>query len=434
MPPTLERTMSHESNNLVETPHPILIVDDEEIVLVALRETLQREGYEVVASPHAVHASSLLQKQQFSVVITDQMMPMVSGLEFLAQVRGAQPDATRILITAVLNLNTVIEAINKGEIYRFIVKPWLREELLATVKSAVQRNDMIRSNNRLQAMTLAMNEKLIQLNCALETEMGKVAEQNQQLKEFSLAQEENLRRSVKLCVQTMQTFYPMLGKQAQRVFELCKTMGQGLELPPEQQQTLEISGWIHDIGLVGVPRRLIRIWQESPRDLTEAERILIEHHPVLAEELAGFVHSLKEVGKTIRAHHERFDGGGYPDKLQGETIPWLARLLAVAVAYAESYADATLAAEKISQGSGSQFDPEAVRAFLRFLPRAVVPGKQRAVLISDLLPGMVLAEGIYTETGILLMPSGQRLTATYIDKLRNHHRINPITNSLLVYC
>ena len=64
---------------------------------------------------------------------------MVTGLEFLAQVKQIQPDATRILITAVLNLGTVIDAINKGEIYRFVVKPWLREELLATVKNAVQR-------------------------------------------------------------------------------------------------------------------------------------------------------------------------------------------------------------------------------------------------------------------------------------------------------
>src|SRR5271156_1056440 len=142
------------------TNHPILIVDDEEIVLVALRDTLLREGYEVVASPHAIHALSVLKQQQFSVVITDQQMPMVSGLEFLAQVREIQPETTRILITAVLSLGTVIDAINKGEIYRFIVKPWLREELLATVKNAVHRYDLICANSRLHAETLAVNEKL----------------------------------------------------------------------------------------------------------------------------------------------------------------------------------------------------------------------------------------------------------------------------------
>jgi DNA-binding NtrC family response regulator len=161
--------------------HPILIVDDEEIVLVALRDTLAREGYKVVASPHAVHALSALKEREFSVVLTDQQMPMVTGLEFLSQVKEIQPDATRILITAVLSLSTVIDAINKGEIYRFVVKPWLREELLATVKNAVQRYDLIRHNAQLHAATVAMNDRLTHLNQALEDEVAKVAEQNQRL-------------------------------------------------------------------------------------------------------------------------------------------------------------------------------------------------------------------------------------------------------------
>src|ERR1700722_16463318 len=153
--------MLPETNMVKKEPsHPILLVDDEEIVLVALRDTLVREGYQVVASPHAVHALSILKEQTFSVVITDQQMPMVTGLEFLAQVKQIQPDATRILITAVLSLGTVIDAINKGEIYRFVVKPWLREELLATVKNAVQRFELLNSHNRLHAETQAMNAQL----------------------------------------------------------------------------------------------------------------------------------------------------------------------------------------------------------------------------------------------------------------------------------
>src|SRR5579872_4598020 len=102
--------MALEADKMKEPGHPILIVDDEEIVLVALRDTLVREGYQVVASPHAVHALSVLKEQPFSAVITDQQMPMVTGLEFLSQVKQIQPDATRVLITAVLNLSTTIDA------------------------------------------------------------------------------------------------------------------------------------------------------------------------------------------------------------------------------------------------------------------------------------------------------------------------------------
>jgi response regulator RpfG family c-di-GMP phosphodiesterase len=417
-----------------EIARPILIVDDEEIVLVALRDTLLREGYSVVASPHAIHALSVLKQQEFSVVITDQQMPMVSGLEFLAQVREIQPEATRILITAVLSLSTVIDAINKGEIYRFIVKPWLREELLATVKNAVQRHELISKNVRLQAATQAMNRQLQDLNRALETQVARVAEQNAQLVAFARSQEENLRRSVELCVQTMRTFYPTLGNQARRVAALCQAMADGSELSQMQKQTLEISGFIYDIGLVGVPRQLIKRWQEAPDKLSKAEWMLIHQHPILGEELAAFVQHLTAVGPTIRGHHERFDGTGYPDQLAGENIPWLARLLAIAVAHAESNLEPKLATEMIGQGSGSAFDPEAVRIFLRTAPKVVVPGKQRVVPLADLRPGMVLAEGIYSENGMLLIPDGQRLTATYIDKLLNFNRINPIAQSLLVYC
>jgi len=426
--------MSVEQNISEEPSLPILIVDDEELVLATLRDTLLREGYKVVASPHAVHAASILQEQQFSVVMTDQQMPMVTGLEFLAQVKKIQPDATRILATGVLNLSTVIDSINKGEIYRFVVKPWLREELLATVKNAVQRHELICHNARLRAEALAMNKELTRINSALESQVELVAGQNKQLEILNAAQEKNFRLSVELCVQMMQTFYPTMGNQARRVFELCTTMAQGIDLSPEDRQTLEIAAWIHDIGLVGVPRRLIKRWEESPANLTPAERAVVEHHPILGAELARFAHHLRGVGPTIRGHHERFDGSGYPDKLSGQRIPWLARLLAVAVAYAESDFPGQPAADMISAGSNSAFDPDAVRAFLSTLPKAAVPGKQKEVLLSELLPGMILAQGIYTVNGMLLIRDGQRLTAAYIDKLLNHNRINPISQSLLVYC
>jgi len=426
--------MPAEPNNLPGPAHPILLVDDEESVLNVLGDTLLHEGYKVVTSPHAAHATSLLQQQPFSAVISDQRMPMVTGLEFLARVKEVQPDATRVLITGVPDLSMMVDAINKGEIYRFVVKPWLREELLATVKNAVQRHELICSNTSLRAATLSMNEQLSKANLALEAQLAIVADQNKRLEVLTEAQEKNFRQSVELCVKSMQTFYPTLGSQARRVYELCSNMAKGIGLSEESRQNLEISAWIHDIGLVGVPRRLIKRWQESPENVTKAERAVMELHPVLGAELAAFAHHLKEVGPTIQAHHERFDGSGYPNKLRGKSIPWLARLLAVAVAYAETDLTGQAAADMISAGSSSTFDPEAVRAFISTLPKAVIPGKQRTIMLSDLRPGMVLAQGIYTVNGILLIPDGQRLTAPYIDKLLNHHRINPISQSLLVYC
>ena len=320
-----------------------------------------------------------------------------------------------------------------GEIYRFIVKPWLREELLATVKNAASRHELITRNTVLQATTLAMNDRLIELNKSLEEQVQKTAERTAELARLNQALEQNLNHSVRLCLQILQTFYPTLGSQARRVYEICKAMADVLSLSSVDRQTLELSAWLHDIGLVGVPRQLIRKWQNETNTLTDAERALIEQHPVIAQELTGFVDHLQGVGLTIRAHHERFDGRGYPDRLQGDQIPWLARLLAIAVAYTESNQAPGATIDNIKLSSGFAFDPEAVRAFLRAIPAAAVPRKQREVLLAELHPGMVVAKGIYTANGLLLIPEGQQLTETYIDKLRNHNRIQPINQALLVY-
>ena len=190
-----------------ENTHRILVVDDEEIVLVALRETLVRAGYLVSTAPDPLPALEMLQTEQYSVIITHHQMHSMTGLDFLTKVKQIQPDSSRILITAVLSLDTVIDAINRGEIYRFVIKPWLREELLATVQNAVQRYELLHRNRSLQATTLAMNEKLTQLNRQMELQMVRVAEQNDQLTRLNEALEQNLNRSVELCVQTMQTSY-----------------------------------------------------------------------------------------------------------------------------------------------------------------------------------------------------------------------------------
>jgi response regulator RpfG family c-di-GMP phosphodiesterase len=421
-----------------DSPHsqspPILIVDDEEIVLVALYETLRREHYEVVTTSDPATALAELKKTRFSAIITDQRMPNLTGLELLAQARQIQPEATRILITAVLSLDTVIDAINKGEIYRFVVKPWLREELLVTVKNAVQRFELLRQNARLQDATQNLNQQLMDSNRSLEEQVKLVAQQNQKLGEMNHALEQSLLRSMELCLHTMQTYYPSLGNQAQRVSQLCRSIAEACGLCPEDRRVLESAALLHDIGLVGVPRHLIRKWQENAQSLDDAERALIEQHPILSQELSMFGIGMEKVGTVIRAHHERFDGTGYPDELTGETIPWPARLLAVAVAYASSKLGREDALEDIKQQSGGAFDPEAVRALLKALPLAPLLRKEREIMLSDLRPGMILARGIYTATGLLLVPEGRQLNATYIEKLLNHNRVQPITQSLIVYC
>lgn len=405
----------------------ILVVDDEEIVLAALRETLLRAGYDVCALPDVLRGLELLHTQSFAAIISDQQMPRMTGLDFLAQAKVLQPDASRILITAVLTLGTVIEAINTGEIYRFIVKPWLREELLATVRNAVQRHELQRRNSDLQQATQACNFQLSAANHSL-AEQVKLAEAQRD------AQAERIRQHAEIALRALQASHPLLGSRARRTQEVCRAMASSLALSGADIASLELAAWLHDIGMLAAPPEIVRRWLQQPDQLTDDERTVLRLHPVAGQEMIATGPDLAMAALAVRGHHEHYDGAGHPDGLAGEQIPWIARLLAVAAAFVESGGTDSAAVEEIKLASGTRFDPDAVRAFLRALPEAQVPRREREVLLSELQPGMVLASAIYTAHGLLLVPEGQPLSEPAIDKLKNHHRTLPITQSLLVYC
>ena len=425
--------MTEPSSNAAAT-HRVLIVDDEPVVLGALKSTLCDEGYEVTTACDGLRALEQVNRQTFAVILSDQRMPRMMGLEFLSKAKIVQPDASRILMTAVLDLHTIINAINTGEIFRFLVKPWLVEELFVTIKNAVQRFELIAANRQLQASTLAMNEQLQKVNAALEEQLRHSAMCNLELERTNRSLQENLQRSVRLCLKTLETFYPTLGSHARRAHALCSHMAQKLKLPDNERQTLQVSASLYDIGLLGVPRELIRRWHHWPDNCSEAERALIRQHPIWGQELAGFVDTLGLVGAVIRAHHERFDGMGYPDNLAGKQIPWLARLLAVAVTYAEDDGSKCHPAETVSAGLGSAFDPDAVQVLMECMPHDAMPRKEREVALVELTPGMVLAGGIYDSNGLLLLHENQELTAVAIAKLHAYRRVSAVSQFVQVYC
>jgi response regulator RpfG family c-di-GMP phosphodiesterase len=415
-----------------EASHKVLVVDDEESVLRALREALRHEGYEIFAHLDPRAALDTLASEPVAVVIADQRMPHLSGLELLERVRQQQPDASRILITAVLSLDTVIDAINRGEIYRFIVKPWLREELLATVRNAVQRFDLLRSNRALQEETRSANARLLHLNASLEQQVRQAEEQNHQLAGLNRSLSQNVDGMLKLCVRSLEAFSPTLGTQARRTFQICSALSAVVDLSDQDRRLLETAAWLHDLGLVGAPRRLIRLWQDAPAHLSDAEWAVIRRHPVIGQELVEPVEQFSGVGDIIRAHHERYDGGGYPDRLAGEAIPWGARLLAVAVAFAASAGSGAAALDSVRADSGRLYDPRAVRALLSVAPRLVLTRLEKVVELSQVEPGMVLAREVYSSNGRVLVPEGSALSLREIHQLQDSERSQPLT--LTVYC
>lgn len=140
-----------DSSEATRPAASILVVDDDAVVLDALCAQIACDGWAVTACATPGDALAALRQKTYATIISDQNMPEMKGLEFLAQAREIQPAATRLLITGVLSTGTLIEAINHGEIYRFLSKPWTRAELLVAVRNAVQRHEILLLNDRLHS-------------------------------------------------------------------------------------------------------------------------------------------------------------------------------------------------------------------------------------------------------------------------------------------
>jgi response regulator RpfG family c-di-GMP phosphodiesterase len=411
----------------------ILIVDADPVVLNALKETLEREKHHVVACSSPLKALALLEDRSFAVIISDQRMPEMQGLDFLIESRRLHPHTSRILVTAVLSLPTIVDAVNRGEIFRFVAKPWLREELLATVRNAIQRHDLIAHNEELQARTQALNAELISANAQLEQ---RVREAEREHLAIEAARKELAGRydsSLELCRRILNAYDPLLGGEARVLVEYADKLAETGPFTPAERHALRSASWLCDVGLIGISRELLRIFRTAPARLTERERTNLCNHPIHSQTLAALVDPRVEVGEAIRHHHERFDGLGYPDGLAGERIPWVARCLAVAVGFVESGLPKQAGIDRLLSLSGKAYDPEAVRLFLKVSELVTLPRQVREVLLDELEPGMILANGIYSPHGLLLIGEGQSLGPATITKIRNHNQIAPISQRLLVY-
>lgn len=419
---------------MADRPSPrVLLLDDDEIILVALSETLAQEGYAITSTSSAHQALQYLRADDFAVIISDQRMAEMTGLEFFGQAKEIQPSASRILITGVLTLKTIIEAVNEGEIYRFIAKPWIREDLLVTVRNGVQRFQLLETNRKLQQNTLKLNEQLAHANNELKRQLRQVERQKVQLDQAHEALEHNFEHSLELCQRIVGAYHPLLGSEAQMVAELSERMIEHGALQGEEAHTLRVAARLHNIGLIGISRELLMKARNHPRTLSTGERRLIHNHPIYGQTLAAFIDRLEAVGATIRSSHERYDGSGYPDGLAGESIPRPARYLAIAIHYVESQHSREEAVEEILRQSGKAFDPEAVRLFIKTTRSVQLPRRMKEVLLSELRSGMVLAKGLYSPTGLLLIPEGHSLNERTLEKIKLHNQVDPINQRLLVY-
>jgi putative nucleotidyltransferase with HDIG domain len=350
--------------------HTVLFVDDEVNILKALQRLLRNEPIEILTASTPSEAFELIEHAEPQVIVSDQRMPEMSGVDFLASVRDRHHDVVRMMLTGYTDMTIAVEAINKGEIYRLITKPWNDEELKATLRQAFDHYDLKAEIKRLNSVTREQNFKLQDMNKNLEE---KVRERTKQLDDKNSELRTAYIQTIRALAEAIDAKDAYTRGHSERVAVYASRIARQMSLRKELIERVYFAGLLHDVGKIGVPDAIIT----KPDRLDEDEYREIMKHPEIGAKILEPVEFLRSVVPCVRHHHEWYDGcnRGYPDRLAGDQIPLPSRVIVVADTVEAMTSDRPyrkalsidIVISELHKYSGTQFDPVVVDAFLRLL-------------------------------------------------------------------
>ena len=436
----MEQTTQTEES---QVPATVLFVDDEANILASLKRLFRPQGYRIFIAVSGAAGLEIMAKEKVDLVVSDMRMPEMNGAQFLEQARQKWPDAVRILLTGYADIGSTIDAINKGQIYRYLSKPWEDNDIIITVRQALERRALEHEKARLEALTLRQNEELKELNASLEDRVRARTEELRQTMGFLEVAHEKLKKGFMASIRAFSNLIEMRGGgvlsgQARRVGENARNLAQRLKMPDNEIQDLVFATLLKDLGKMSLPDALLA---KPLSTLEDSEMALITKHPIRGQAALMSLEQLESAAKIIRHQHEHFSGGGYPDRLSGFDIPLGARILAVANDY-EALQIGMFQPKRFTQAEaiaflavnrGKRYDPAVVDAFVELLN--AIPVQQdktvQRLYISQLRSGMTIARDLFAQDGILLLMRGKALDERLIDMLRSYEK--SMGDSLSIY-
>jgi response regulator RpfG family c-di-GMP phosphodiesterase len=405
-------------------PATLLFVDDEPSILSALRRLFRPHGYRILVAEGGQAGLDILATETVDLVISDMRMPEMDGATFLKAVRQQWPGIVRILLTGYADITSTIAAINEGEIYRYIAKPWDDNEILLVVREALEWKRLASENERLTALTQQQNDELKSLNAGLEQ---KVAERTAEVREALGELKKTFMATVQVCAGLVELRAGQAGQQlaghGRRVAEHARIVARRLQLEDSAVQAIMLAGLLHDIGKIGLADELLT----RPFNLlTPDHRAQVMKHAALGQNILMPIEKLRDSALLIRHHHENYDGSGFPDRLAGMAIPLGSRILTVVNDY-DALQIGTLAQRPLKPADaltflidnrGRRYDPRVVDAFAEHLAEtqtSVVGELPRRP--AQLKPGQQLSRELNHADGFLLLAQGSRLTPEIIQQL-----------------
>lgn len=312
--------------------HSILIVDDEESILNAFKRILADEDYEIHTAHDGLEGLNKLRAAQkpFSLIISDQRMPVMNGVQFFTQAKNIFPDAVRILLTGYADTETIIDAINKGEVHLYFTKPWHEEELLFHIKQSLSKTELLVENKRLAELIKKQNEELVELNKTLEEKVKEktsdLLAQTEELKSSYEKSQKILDGTVKTMSKIIETRDPYTAGHEDQVAKISCKIAKEMELPENQIEAINVAATLHDIGKISIPSEILT----KPGRLNDLEMEIIKTHCQVAYDILKNIEFPYPVAEIIFQHHERMNGSGYPQGLMGDGILLEARIIGAA--------------------------------------------------------------------------------------------------------
>lgn len=408
--------------------YKVLFVDDEENTLAALKRVFYKESdIEIITAAGPQEAVKIISSKNIDLVMSDEKMPKISGTQLIQLLKVKYPNIIRMILTGYANVSSVISAINRGDVYRYLTKPWDEDELKIIIRQALEYGELKKKNEEMNEKIKHQNKELMVLNTNLEERVKERTEQLNKvlkgLKSLNEALKENFQEMVQLLTGFVSMFQMDLIAHSKRVAELTELVCDSMDVEKEEREMIVSSALLHDIGLAVADGD---IHKKDPDQLEGDEEKFYFQHPVTGSNIIGSAKTLSKMAGVIHSHHEQFNGRGFPDGLRGRKIPLGSRIIKIS----SDYDDFVFKMEKtqreflktIAKDGSASFDPAVVDAFLKII-KGRAPSNQDStskVRIKDFKPGMYLAQDIILSNGLLLLPQGSLLNRKIVDRVADY--------------
>ncbi|MCG8569761.1 MAG: response regulator [Spirochaetes bacterium] len=415
----------------MKTKYHILFVDDEKNILSSLKRIFfQKKDYQIYTASSGAEALEILEANPIDILISDQKMPGIKGTELLKRTKADYPNTLRILLTGYADVQSSIEAINKGEVYRYLTKPWNDEELKMTIKKVTEFLDLKRKNAEMEAKIRKQNKDLAILTKKLDEKVKeRTAELEKSLEmqtKIGLVLKQNVTDSISLLLNILSHKNEQLAAHSLRVGEMTEQLTQYIRLNPKDSGLIYDAALLHDIGLLDFNSYL---FNKPMAEYPDEDLKAYYQHPVIGENIIITLRNFKTIAKIVRHHHENANGSGFPDGIYGNQIPLGSRIIRIINEYDNLIYRSDMSFTNSLNTLLNQniyYEQDILFKFAELVKHFYLPFDNKnkmKVKIADLQTGMLLAESIFLGDKGLLIPHGMLITEKVLSKISSLNQL-----------